>query len=182
MNECPSLLNLPKEEFEVLTPLGISKKIIADIANAVGEKFNYDCKDADAINKLTKALGGEIYENIDLAATNSGEMATRNKKFEIAIPPYEYFARRRFTIAHEIGHYILHSIFQNQKSIIAYRNGNPELAEYEANEFAANLLMPEDIFKAEYGKCTRINCLSGIFHVSERAVYLRTINLRLTAE
>jgi len=65
--------------------------------------------------------------------------------------------RKRFVIAHEIGHLILHrnmllpdDIFSNFNIIAgmekALRNGRQEL---EANEFASELLMPEKIFLKE---------------------------------
>ncbi len=50
--------------------------------------------------------------------------------------------RDRFTIAHELGHLFLGHIKNHEK---LYREGANEL-EYEANDFAANLLMPQSEF------------------------------------
>lgn len=57
--------------------------------------------------------------------------------------------RRRFTIAHELGHYLLHkdsSIYYDRPQIL-FRDGNSssgyDKKEREANRFAASLLMPK---------------------------------------
>lgn len=57
--------------------------------------------------------------------------------------------RRRFTIAHEIGHYVLHPREGLDRDDIAknFRVWNDPGEEAEANLFAAELLMPEFLFK-----------------------------------
>ncbi|MCX6864632.1 MAG: ImmA/IrrE family metallo-endopeptidase [Verrucomicrobia bacterium] len=57
--------------------------------------------------------------------------------------------RRRFTIAHEIGHYILHpkKRLNHSDSVTNFRIWNEPSEEAEANLFAAELLMPEFLFK-----------------------------------
>ncbi len=65
-----------------------------------------------------------------------------------------YYRRVRFTIAHELGHYMLHrSIIDHQKfkdedDWIRFRMGIPETSlgwfEMQANEFAGRLLVPLD--------------------------------------
>jgi Zn-dependent peptidase ImmA (M78 family) len=63
----------------------------------------------------------------------------------------EYIGKKRFTIAHEIGHVELHrgvqSIFlDNDNTLEYFQKGHQES---EANEFASELLMPEDQFRTE---------------------------------
>ena len=58
--------------------------------------------------------------------------------------------RIQFSVAHELGHLFLHML-QKDGSINEYReyyrrNGDANRIEYEANEFAASLLMPRDEF------------------------------------
>jgi Zn-dependent peptidase ImmA (M78 family) len=67
----------------------------------------------------------------------------------IAINSAHHRNRQRFTIAHEIGHFLLHSkedIHIDKRMQVLYRDGNSSLAvdtqEVEANYFAAELLMP----------------------------------------
>lgn len=57
--------------------------------------------------------------------------------------------RRRFTIAHELAHFVLH---KKDSKLYAHRdlNGNQEARssiEQEANYFAANILMPAELVK-----------------------------------
>lgn len=63
----------------------------------------------------------------------------------------EYLGKKRFTIAHEIGHVELHKniqpLFVDDDSTLEYfQKGHQET---EANEFASELLMPEFQFKKE---------------------------------
>ena len=58
--------------------------------------------------------------------------------------------KKRFTIAHELGHFELHRDsgpirLCEDKHLLLYRETRP--GESEANEFAAELLMPEDLFQ-----------------------------------
>ena len=59
-----------------------------------------------------------------------------------------YVPRKRFTVAHELGHFILgHNrkevIHDNEASMEFYKSGSQET---EANQFASELLMPTSIF------------------------------------
>ena len=61
----------------------------------------------------------------------------------------QYIGKRRFTIAHEIGHLILHRniqpiFFDNDSTLEYFKKGHQEA---EANEFASELLMPETQFR-----------------------------------
>ncbi|NDV63361.1 ImmA/IrrE family metallo-endopeptidase [Puniceicoccales bacterium CK1056] len=102
-------------------------------------------------------------------------------------PPY----RKRFTIAHELGHYFLHLDEQNEfvdTSINLFRDssngeGGPVRAkEIEANKFAAELLMPESKVSALYKDVKSISDLARIFNVSEDAMSIRIARLGLEDE
>ncbi len=75
-----------------------------------------------------------------------------------------YETRKRFTVAHEIGHYIIpeHENIYNcsQEDIEKYQAHN--IIEKEANEFAAELLMPETHFNydVDHHSLTLINIKS----------------------
>lgn len=99
-------------------------------------------------------------------------------------------ARRRFTAAHELGHAVLHRdqlVWADKSVLEAAEADDPK--EREANRFAAELLMPEDVIRAraaeltqEYGACPR-----GVFEyrlaaellVSREAVRYRLDHLEL---
>jgi len=104
--------------------------------------------------------------------------------------------RHRFTIAHELGHYILHKkntrvfIEKKQKADerIMFRNNSSSTGEYlmerEANSFAAALLMPKKLIEERIAKSNNgenpdelISDLARDFNVSPQAMRIRLTNL-----
>lgn len=97
--------------------------------------------------------------------------------------------RKRFTIAHELGHFFLHSnknIFVDKNPKVMFRNtassSGEQLQEREANHFAAALLMPKKLIKDEIDKIpydimNPVKYLSEQFKVSEQAMTFRLANL-----
>lgn len=59
--------------------------------------------------------------------------------------------QKRFVIAHELGHFFLHPSTRQIETVNSFETNNwsekQETEEYEANLFAAELLMPEALFK-----------------------------------
>ena len=98
----------------------------------------------------------------------------------IWVSPLQDEKRRRFTIAHELGHLFLHmgyltnhELWEKQENKVYQRIGNSE-KEYQANEFAAAFLMP----KKEYFRVMNENLdgnkvmtskIAEHFHVSVEA-------------
>ena len=85
--------------------------------------------------------------------------------------------RRRFTIAHELGHWICQCLEGTAKPVYCRAEEigvDPEAKalEREANIFAANLLMPEAAVRAAGGE--------NRFGVSDEALAWRLYNLRLS--
>lgn len=79
-------------------------------------------------------------------------------------------ARQRFTVAHEIGHLLLHPPGRRFRDRIS--SMGVDLAEIQANNFAASLLMPSWMISAAApGKS--ISALADIFGVSEQAMQIR---------
>lgn len=99
--------------------------------------------------------------------------------------------RQRFSIAHEIGHLILHSnnehlnVDRYEKQLFTRADGVRNLDEMEANEFAAILLMPEDLLTKDFdilfenGPDNIISGLADKYQVSEAALTIRLKNLGL---
>ncbi len=83
--------------------------------------------------------------------------------------------RQTFTLAHELGHYVLHK-GNGKLRIDKYNYGaNTKEAkeETEANYFAASLLMPKDEFLLIWGRAETAKEVSQYFGVSESAVVNR---------
>lgn len=93
--------------------------------------------------------------------------------------------RRRFTIAHEIGHWVLHARRGAAKTYAqacapgdVRDDGGPRKREREANAFANELIMPEALISplaTELG--FNLALLAERFEVSVRALELRLIRL-----
>lgn len=89
--------------------------------------------------------------------------------------------RKQFTIAHEIGHLILHEV----KKEIFYRtqfllpDKQTKLQEAEANWFAASLLMPRSLFVKYWDILQDEGAMARVFGVSVAAVHWRAKNLGL---
>lgn len=101
--------------------------------------------------------------------------------------------RRRFSLAHELGHFLLHKgdVFVDAK--VNFRNRLSSMGvdreEIEANAFAAELLMPSDLVSSEFYKlfdpnksvdhAAPIDELASRFKVSPEAMSFRLKNLGL---
>lgn len=62
--------------------------------------------------------------------------------------------RKRFAVAHDLGHFELHResqlLFCTEQDMVVWNENKPQ--EIEANEFAANMLMPRSLFLSRIGK------------------------------
>lgn len=104
----------------------------------------------------------------------------------------ESATRRRFTIAHELAHYILH---RNGSTLYAHRDMTGDNAvrnsiEHEANYFAANILMPEFLVREKIDDLKEsildklpsfvlIREIADYFAVSEAAAEVRLVQLEI---
>lgn len=90
---------------------------------------------------------------------------------------------KRFTIAHEIGHWALHKdqLQYNPNMAIYYRRpigGESDAKEKEANCFAASLLVPLELLK-ELSVKFSIKDLAQIFAVSTQVIRYRLKSLQM---
>ncbi len=118
----------------------------------------------------------------------SGVFFKKSDQLYLGVNERHHSHRQRFTIAHEIGHYILHSgeilhydVNKHDLERVYFRADNiSDLSEIEANHFAAELLMPEDlIYKCINHGIQKIKDLADKLDVSEDAVRYRLTNLGL---
>lgn len=89
--------------------------------------------------------------------------------------------RRRFTVAHELGHWLLHKdIFDKEPELYPYlpRFSAPDVSnilEQEANHFAANLLVPTKLLRPV--KDAPVSTLASVFDVSKTMMEIRLKNV-----
>ena len=106
--------------------------------------------------KVANLLGVKVKMN-DFGEDVSGFLVTKNNQNLIGINPSESKLRQRFTIAHELGHFMIHAQNKNRDlmfiSKVHFRDNNSSTGEIrkerEANAFAAALLMPRPLLEEE---------------------------------
>jgi len=159
-------------------PTNIRRADIEMFAEKISSKYSltqFEGKNEDPLSEFVTKLGGNIYYQnpSDLAASESGSIKVwEQNNFEIYLSTFTGPLRDRFTIAHELGHYFLHSK-QGEIPIRASRKGSGRL-EWEANWFAAALLMPKKEFNEVSDKFNDdIYSIAGHFQVSTQAVSVR---------
>lgn len=140
-----------------------------------------------------------LYE--DFEDNISGLLVVKNGKRAIGVNRSHHSNRQRFTIAHEIGHFVLHHKFEDPKNDIhiekkwSYfrsttqsKNDNEKVnrQEYEANQFSAELLMPKELvvqqiakFKLNMSDDSDVSRLAMMLQVSEKALTIRLISLKI---
>ncbi len=121
----------------------------------------------------------------------SGILVISDENITIGIDKNSGNERKRFTIAHELGHYVLHNERSNmfvdkvffRKKSDGYTS-KEEKIEIEANYFAANILMPEKLIFQAISNLTcdlyedeTVSKLAKDFNVSSSAMLYRLINL-----
>ena len=105
---------------------------------------------------FVSALGATLIE--EPLKNSDGKIIRGNTKTLIKInSEILYEEKKRFTIAHEVGHYLLHDKLdlavhnENSNTLNWFQNIEQQakkgIQEYEANDFASELLMPEIIFR-----------------------------------
>lgn len=115
------------------------------------------------VEKLAKALGAEIKkDHVDDKLSGFLLRDTTNRRAIIGVNASHPKNRQRFTIAHEIGHLLLHKgeqihidrmdggYYVNSRNSESSEGTNEE--EKEANLFAAELLMPKKFLDADLAK------------------------------
>ena len=139
---------------------------------------------------LANRLGMKVF-NAKFSDDNLvGMIAKRGDTLTLLVnqadPPY----RKRFTIAHELGHHFLHLMSDGE-----FVDGEANLfrmpqedakeltpdrrQEIQANMFAAALLMPEEHIRSEWPRLRSIDEMAQLFNVSESAMGIRIDQLGL---
>lgn len=133
------------------------------------------------VERLAEALGLQVgYMPMDDGL--SGILEKTSGGWRILINSFHHPLRRRFTIAHEIAHYLLH---RKQKDrfedlLFARRTSMNDRIEREADKFAAELLMPESEFlRLVNGGVRKLSDLSDKFGASIAAVKFRADQIGL---
>lgn len=142
------------------------------------------------VEKIAKMLGAQVIAG-DFNNEISGVLVRRNKEIIIGFAKEQAKTRQRFTIAHEIGHLLLHEaeeVHVDKEYRVKLRSQKSSLAvdvdEIEANSFAAELLMPEAFIRRhvqklsiDFDDASQVDALAKIYQVSSQAMTFRLLNL-----
>lgn len=162
--------------------------IINKLSETVLKVYNIEIPITD-MSQIVEEIGGKVIEDNSKSGVYDGRITRKyskddNTQFKIFIPEDQHEERKKFTIAHELGHLFLHmgykidnNLWEQQKDIDYYRDGNSE-EEFQANEFAASLLMPKKQYKEILDKNSNeeyvdINEVAKYFGVSRQAALNR---------
>jgi hypothetical protein len=133
------------------------------------------------LSSLAKELGVSVQAST-LKPGISGELRPGPAGgYVIRVNRHESSTRQRFTVAHEIAHFLLHRdhIGTGISDDVLYRSGLSDQREAEANRLAADILMPIDLVRHErfsvegLGDDEMVQRLASQFGVSESAMRIR---------
>lgn len=172
-------------------------KKIEKLADSIINDFEITCPGVP-VEQIARKIGLKVMA-YDLGKEISGVLVIANGTGTIGVNPKDPKVRQRFTMAHELGHFVMHAkslkdkFFVDSNFILKFRSTNPytpaELKqELEANAFAAALLMPKSIVTEELNKdeyrelpeLEMIDKLAKVFKVSTAAMTYRLTNLNVT--
>ena len=133
------------------------------------------------VGEMAKKLDLSVVE-FDFSENISGVL--KKEKKVIGVNKKHHPLRQRFTIAHEMGHFLLgHELGKDEDFIEDDTLRKPTSLEREANVFASFLLMPREWIRDRVKKLgvdgQTIRTLAREFEVSEQAVTIRLLELDL---
>ncbi len=160
-------------------------------AKALREKHGATAVPVD-VARLAELEGVEV-DRTDFGDEISGVLVKHGDRATIGVNARHAAARQRFTIAHELGHYLLHGgreLFVDRDYIVHFRDENSSTGydpiEVEANQFAAELVMPQVEVRQLFGEQrfdiddeAALRRLAAQFQVSPTAMAVRLSSLGL---
>lgn len=135
---------------------------------------------------MARSLGLEVYRSKGWPDDLSGAIRKLTADDEPSESGYAIYVnadhpetRRRFTLAHEVAHFVLHRdmIGDGITDDAMYRSGLSKIEEYQANDLAAEILMPKDKLIEELKSEKEPSKLADKFEVSLSSMNIRLRNL-----
>lgn len=131
---------------------------------------------------IARCMGATLLDDLN---THSGEIRRHDDgSVVIRYNPSEALVRQRFTIAHEIGHWMRGHLansdcMHREDPVSNFFSDVRNRDEVEANQFAAQLLMPANAVQwaIEDGRWPSLDKLARLFGVSGAAMGYRMKNL-----
>ena len=164
-------------------------------ADLLRKQFKMDQAPVDVFT-LADLLEIEVFE-AEFKDRDTCGMITKSAAdgaFRIFVNREHGHSRQRYTVAHELGHFILHkdkfsdpqnaSLIDSELSMFRFgpdSKGGPDTRrlEIQANKFAASLLMPRKLVESAFALLGDIQAIADLFEVSRAAMGFRLSSLDL---
>ncbi len=177
-----------KDNFYAPKALGASKAGVEKYAEDLAKKIGFG--PGDSIEELVQKSGGKLVVGTSgFGDEDSGSIVARAvNDFEIYVSRHTSLKRDRFTIAHELGHLLLHfgaikkvneNAVMRATRYVDQSDQDQQRAEWEANWFAAAFLMPSEEFTEAFRSGGASNAAS-VCGVSLHAAKIRADNLKIS--
>ena len=167
--------------YQQAQPSGWSRATIEGIAERFAKQVGYS--PSMSLEDLVSAFGGRLRSR-DFLVERSGRDDRGSveidgvRDFSIFLPTHTSGAENRFTVAHELGHYVLHFLLLGGvQPVMAARYGGGELVEDEANWFASSFLIGRDELRRMAERGASESELESTFRVPPYAVRGRKATL-----
>lgn len=138
------------------------------------------------LDGIARRLGVQVLSTFLPDEVSGSIERLQNGSYVIHVNSQHAETRRRFTLAHELGHFVSHRHLLGQgtndnrayRTVRSEKHFNPAITqahETEANRFAASLLMPEKILRDMYISLGKPSAdqLAKVFKVSGQAMEIR---------
>jgi Zn-dependent peptidase ImmA (M78 family) len=135
------------------------------------------------LGSIAHELGIEVFKS-SLKPEISGLIEpspTARSGYRIRINRHEVVERQRFTLAHELAHFILHrsDIGGGLVDDVMYRSALSSRKEVEANRLASEIIMPDSLIASERAKLRHLpteeflSQMAKKFRVSKQAMQIK---------
>ena len=167
------------------TEAGKRSTLAIDLIDSADKLLAYAEKNGIAalpldVSAVATALGIDVqYSALNDDLSGILRLNSDNARWEMTVNSTYSPNRRRYTIAHELGHFCLHRYAVTEfKDRIFFRATPSNPMEWEANEFAGTILMPEHDFRRLINEgVTSVDDLAERFAVSSLALRIRAKQL-----
>lgn len=152
---------------------------VSDLRNLGRQNGCFDNLALD-VEKLIQFIPDIKLEYTEFDSTLSGSLSRQDDYWLIRVNKLHSKTRQRFTIAHELGHFVYHKDDEQEfVDTTFFRGMTADNLEYTANRFASELLMPEDEVRQliDRENVRSVSELANKFGVSSSAMLYRVKEL-----
>lgn len=145
-----------------------ARSLLEKFKSATGPKIEYEVPIID----IAKYLGFHI-ENLDSMADHHSAIIYPDNML-IGLNKNHHEHRQRFSLGHELGHYLLKHPPEFELPLEEIK-----ICNREADEFSGELLVPLESLKRSLNHTKSISDLAHLFNVSQDVITIRLLNQNL---